>query len=106
FVVPGECPVKLACRAHPWQRSTHTHREHSMHAVIVRATLLAGLALALITSGGRADEAVIHSARGGAWSSPATWDGGKVPGKDSRVLIRPGHRVVYDAKSDQTIRGI
>ena len=49
---------------------------------------------------------IIRSVQSGYWSSPATWAGGKVPGTGARVLIRDGHHVVYDAKSDQVIRAI
>src|SRR5689334_1531015 len=47
---------------------------------------------------------VIRSAKSGAWSSPATWDGGKVPGDGAKVLIRPNHKVTYDVASDAVIR--
>src|SRR5262245_17511774 len=50
--------------------------------------------------------AVVRSAQSGPWSAPRTWAGGKVPGTGARVLIREGHRVVYDVHSDQPIRGI
>jgi hypothetical protein len=46
------------------------------------------------------------TAQSGPWSSPQTWKDGKVPGKDAKVLIREGHRVMYDLKSDEVIRGI
>jgi hypothetical protein len=49
---------------------------------------------------------LIRSARSGAWSEPATWEGGKVPAAGARVQVRSGHRVVYDAKSDRPIRSI
>ncbi|MCI0461692.1 MAG: G8 domain-containing protein [Gemmataceae bacterium] len=49
---------------------------------------------------------VIRSARSGPWSQPATWEGGQVPGEGARVLIRTGHQVVYDVKSERVIRGI
>ena len=48
----------------------------------------------------------IRSAKSGAWSEAATWEGGKVPPALARVLIREGHTVVYDLKSDQVIRAI
>src|SRR2546426_389629 len=37
----------------------------------------------------------IRSAKGGPWSDPTTWDGGKVPGIGARVQVREGHRLVY-----------
>jgi len=49
---------------------------------------------------------IVRSARSGPWSAPGTWEGGKVPGSASRVLVRTGHRVVYDVVSEQPIRGI
>ncbi len=49
---------------------------------------------------------VIRSARSGPWSQPATWEGGQVPGEGARVLIRTGHRIVYDAKSERVIRAV
>lgn len=62
----------------------------------------------LITANVRAADAppVIRSARSGSWSSAATWDGGTVPGAGARVLIREGHRVVYNDNSDTAIRAI
>jgi hypothetical protein len=74
-------------------------------------------ALVLIGTAGAADAprpadarpatpAVVRSARSGPWSAPATWEGGQVPGAGARVLVRAGHRVVYDAKSAEPIRGI
>src|SRR5262245_40807597 len=49
---------------------------------------------------------IINSVRSGAWSNARTWEGGAVPGAGSRVMIRAGHRVVYDASSDEAIRAI
>jgi hypothetical protein len=48
----------------------------------------------------------IRSAASGPWSAAATWEGGHVPAAGARVLIREGHRVVYDVQSDRAIRGI
>ncbi len=49
---------------------------------------------------------VIESAKGGAWSDPATWVGNAVPGAGSRVLVRTGHAVTYDVKSDAVVRAV
>ncbi len=68
--------------------------------------LAAVLALCLPPAAVAADPPVIHSAKSGAWSEPATWVGGKVPGDGSRVLVRTGHAVTYDAKSDAVVRGL
>ena len=47
---------------------------------------------------------LIRSAQSGAWSAPATWEGGKVPGEGARVQIREGHIVLYDVKSEKVLR--
>ena len=57
------------------------------------------------TAVGAASE-IFRSARSGPWSAGDTWEGNKVPGAGARVLIRAGHRIVYDVKSDASIRGI
>jgi hypothetical protein len=49
---------------------------------------------------------LIKSAGSGAWSAPATWEGGKVPPAGARVQVRTGHTVIYDLNSDQVIRSI
>ena len=41
-------------------------------------------------------EATHIASRDGAWSSPATWLGGQVPGEGARVLIPHGRSVTYD----------
>src|SRR5262245_31895605 len=79
----------------------------------------ASLAIALLASGNfpvplraadqpdkKAAPAIVRSARSGNWSSPATWEGGKVPAAGVRVQVRTGHTVTYDLKSDQVIRSI
>src|SRR5438128_1365441 len=50
--------------------------------------------------------ALVRSAGNGAWSAPATWEGGQVPAAGARVQIRSGHEVTYDVKSDLAIRSI
>src|SRR5689334_3700388 len=72
---------------------------------------LAVLLLGLSTS--RADDKIIakgppvlRSAKSGNWSAGDTWEGGKVPGKEARVQVRPGHAVTYDVHSDAVIRSI
>src|SRR5438876_281504 len=49
---------------------------------------------------------VIRSAASGPWSSPATWEGGKVPAAGTRVLVKPGHAVTYDLHSAAAIRAV
>src|SRR5207253_7714728 len=49
---------------------------------------------------------IFRSAANGPWSAAATWEGGKVPSAGARVLVRPGHTVTYDVKSDAAIRAV
>ncbi len=42
----------------------------------------------------------ISSIRSGAWSNPATWSSGRVPGSRDKVAIGAGHEVTYDVASD------
>jgi hypothetical protein len=70
--------------------------------------LLAGL-VSLAHSQARAEHgklSFVCSARSGAWSAAATWDGGKVPATGARVRVRRGHIVTYDVISNQAIRMI
>ncbi|MGE5834649.1 MAG: hypothetical protein ACM4AI_09240, partial [Acidobacteriota bacterium] len=45
----------------------------------------------------------VTSVRTGAWSDPATWSIGQVPGVNDRVSIAAGTAVTYDRQSDADI---
>jgi RNA polymerase sigma factor (sigma-70 family) len=49
---------------------------------------------------------VVRTAQSGSWSVPTTWEGGQVPTGNVRVLVREGHRVLYDIKATQAIRSL
>jgi hypothetical protein len=49
---------------------------------------------------------VVRSAQSGNWSDGATWEGGNVPAAGDKVLVRTGHAVTYDARSDAVIRSV
>src|SRR5262245_10949933 len=68
--------------------------------------LAALLVLCLPAASFAADPPTTRSAKSGSWSDAATWADNKVPGAGARVLIREGHGVVYDVKSDSVIRGL
>jgi hypothetical protein len=68
--------------------------------------LLFAFALLALAVPAFADEAIIRTAKNGAWSAADTWQGGKVPGQGAKVLILPEHAVTYDVKSDAVIRAI
>src|SRR4051812_285379 len=92
------------------------HKSKSWRHVNVAAQLAAlGWAAALPclpqaaearAGGGQSAAGLIRSARGGPWSAPATWEGGRVPGAGARVQVRAGHTVVYDVKSDRALRSV
>jgi hypothetical protein len=69
--------------------------------------LIAALLFAVnVASASAQEHKFIRSAKSGAWSAAATWEGGKVPGAGDRVQVREGHIVIYDVKSDAVIRFI
>ena len=43
--------------------------------------------------------AAVRSAQSGAWSNPATWQGGQVPTSNNVVRILAGHTVTVDDSS-------
>src|SRR5262245_33745293 len=49
---------------------------------------------------------IVRTARSGSWSAPATWEGGKIPSGNVRVLVREGHHVVYDRQATEPIRSL
>lgn len=58
----------------------------------------------ILTFGVRAD-ATITSVKSGAWSSPSTWSGNRIPGANDEVAIVAGHDVLYDVV-DSKIHGM
>jgi hypothetical protein len=73
-------------------------------------TILAALVCLGVLTPGRlaaADAAkVVRTARSGAWSAGNTWEGGRVPSTGVKVLIRAGHAVRYDVKSEAVLRSL
>lgn len=69
-------------------------------------TLASLVLVALASPGFAAEPAVIKSAKSGPWSAGSSWEGGAVPAAGARVLIRTGHTIGYDLKSDAVIRAI
>lgn len=56
----------------------------------------------LATSGA----ATVRTVASGVWSAGATWETGAMPAAGDVVLVRPGHRVVYDVKSETVLRAV
>jgi hypothetical protein len=49
---------------------------------------------------------VVRTAKSGAWSNAATWEGGKVPVGNVRALVREGHQIIYDLKATKPLRSL
>jgi RNA polymerase sigma factor (sigma-70 family) len=49
---------------------------------------------------------LIRSAQSGPWSTPETWEGGRVPGPGARIQVRKGHTVAFDMESKAAVRSI
>jgi hypothetical protein len=49
---------------------------------------------------------IVRTVQSGPWSAAATWEGGKIPSGNVRVLIREGHRVVYDLQAKEPMRSL
>lgn len=62
------------------------------------------LVLAVAPLEGHAAAPVTRSLRSGLWSAADTWEGGKVPGENSAVLVRGGHKVTYDIVAKVAVR--
>src|SRR5262249_45572918 len=64
--------------------------------------------LAVLTANLPANSApnLVRSARSGPWSKSTTWEGDRAPTAGDKVLVRTGHVVLYDVRSDQVIRSL
>ncbi|HEY2252635.1 MAG TPA: G8 domain-containing protein, partial [Planctomycetaceae bacterium] len=60
------------------------------------AVLAGGFAISQAADQNPQPVPVVRSARSGAWSEGATWEGGQAPAAGVKVQIRPGHVVTYD----------
>lgn len=49
---------------------------------------------------------VVRTRQSGAWSDSSTWETGRLPRAGDVVLIRAGHRVVYDVDSTEVLRTV
>ncbi len=77
----------------------------------LRSFALALSLVACLTAGAAANPANpaafdAVSVKSGNWSDGATWNIGKAPLRDSRVLIAPGTQVIYDVDSNRAMREV
>ena len=82
--------------------SDSSERARSPISLLIAAPAL--VAFALWAAPALAEAPLTCSERSGPWSSPRTWESGKVPASGARVLIRPGDTVTYDVSSSEVIR--
>jgi len=66
--------------------------------------LVTGIAIVFLFPA--ADAGVLKTAKSGVWSAPSTWEAKKIPKAGDKVLIRSGHRILYDVSSNEIIRGM
>src|SRR5262245_23672405 len=86
---------------------------HASTLKIVRSVAIGFFAMVLPAPSGAGEKPakppaspIIRTAQSGAWSAPAAWQGDKLPAANARVLIREGHRVVYDLQATEPIRSL
>ncbi len=76
--------------------------------VSVKLFLLVSVAISVQPVLAQHHEETVHfsvrSVASGNWSDPKTWQSGRVPGEDDRVLISRGTTVRYDVQSQARIR--
>jgi len=65
--------------------------------------VLIGLGL-MVLENAKAQAEVRRTAQSGPWTEASTWELGKQPQSGDQVLIRAGHRVIYDRDSSEPIR--
>ena len=53
-----------------------------------------------------ADAVPVRTIKSGSWSDPTTWESKKIPKAGDKVIIRTGHKVLYDVASTEIIRGM
>ena len=64
------------------------------------------VALASVVSAHAAEATLVRSAKSGAWSEAKTWEGGRLPSAGAKVLVRPGHEILYDVNFPQPVRSL
>lgn len=74
----------------------------SAHQVLVAISTLVLWSL-LVTD---TQSAEVRTGNSGSWADGSTWERGRGPEAGDVVLIRPGHRVIYDVASETPIRAI
>ncbi|ODU00434.1 MAG: hypothetical protein ABS79_03360, partial [Planctomycetes bacterium SCN 63-9] len=92
-MISGACAERIS------NKKEHRESDIMIHSIVC--------ALVVATIGaGAAEPPLVKSSRSGSWSAATTWENGRVPAAGDRVLVREGHRVLYDVDSPAMIRAV
>src|ERR1043165_483737 len=76
---------------------------------LVRLTFQACMTLTVLSTAlcqAAESPAWVRSVRSGSWSDAGTWSGNAVPAAGARVHIATGMTVLYDVRSEATLRAV
>lgn len=68
------------------------------------SVLMALLMVASVSSSANANP--VRTVKSGNWSDPSTWESKTIPRAGDKVVIRMGHKILYDVSSTEVIRGL
>jgi hypothetical protein len=68
------------------------------------SVLMALLMVASVSSSANANP--VRTVKSGNWSDPSTWESKTIPKAGDKVVIRMGHKILYDVSSTEVIRGL
>lgn len=70
----------------------------------MNSVFMALLMIASVSSSANANP--VRTVKSGNWSDPSTWESKTIPKAGDKVVIRMGHKILYDVSSTEVIRGL
>lgn len=70
----------------------------------MNSVFMALLMVASVSSSANANP--VRTVKSGNWSDPSTWESKIIPRAGDKVVIRMGHKILYDVSSTEVIRGL
>lgn len=70
----------------------------------MNSVFMALLMIASVSSSANANP--VRTVKSGNWSDPSTWESKTIPKAGDKVVIRMGHKILYDFSSTEVIRGL
>lgn len=70
----------------------------------MNSVFMALLMVASVSSSANANP--VRTVKSGNWSDPSTWESKTIPKAGDKVVIRMGHKILYDVSSTEVIRGL